>query len=270
MKKFRFPVAWVCFLWIMLTGCFPKKSAENHKKETDTIPGSGEITLAPLKMTTLYEDAMLEMNEPGEFRRVLSGKVRFSYEVINFKLGKQIREPVSGGLAFRSSGSHITTILNNILSQSNPGTEFYLDLKEGHYTVLAFLSQSDFISLKSPDAYVIRQFTCGRAKARDLDLTGPNLFYSMPSGSFYGKETENVLLDFYLINCRLSPDGFKVKVTVNNRTKIITDWSPYIIHGLPYGESTITLRLIGKNGHEVSAPYHSATRKIFLYEKKPA
>ena len=49
-----------------------------------------------------------------------------------------------------------------------------------------------------------------------VDLNSEFLFYSRPKGTYKGKDTEKLLLDFYLINTTISPEGNKVKATIND------------------------------------------------------
>ncbi len=259
------------FILLFFVACKNKQTTETKTKEPEKEPAKKEeVSITPLAVKQLNEDAILEMNEPGEYIHVPAGKTKFSYEVTNFKLGTLENLVRSRNMAYYSSGSHITLILNNEIHVAQNNPEFNFNLSPGHYVALSFLTDPDFVSIKSPDAYILRQFIAGKNPAEDYDLTGPNLFYHMPSGTFSGADTRNILLDFYLVNCHLSHDGYKVKATINNKAFIIDKWIPYLIHGLPYGESTIKLELIGKDGKTIKSPFHSVTKKFHLYERQPA
>jgi hypothetical protein len=258
---------------IIISGCKVKTSDELREKEQgkeqEQPEEKKEITLSPVAVRRLNEDAILEMDEPGEYRQLPAGKTLFNFEATNFRLGNSGNPSNQGNLAIFASGRHITLILNNELHLASSQTTIEFNLKPGHYVALSFLTEPDYISLKNPDVYVLRQFTAGNVKSGDIDLTGPNIFYHRPSGSLAGPETRNVLLDFYLVNCMLSQKGFHVKVSIAGKTFMIHDWTPCIIHNLPYGENTIKLELLDENGKPVNSPYPSATGKILLYEKEP-
>ena len=73
------------------------------------------------------------------------------------------------------------------------------------------------------------------------------LFYSRPKGTYEGLDTEKLLLDFYLVNTELSPDGNKVRLTITQNGLIVhyttlDRWVPYYIEGLEKGE----VKIIGK------------------------
>jgi len=90
------------------------------------------------------------------------------------------------------------------------------------------------------------------------------LFYSRPKGEYNGIETDAVLLDFYLVNCDLSPKGYKVLANINGTEFIITKWCGYFMEGLPMGENTVKLTLLDKNNKQVESPYSYSERKFTL------
>ena len=98
----------------------------------------------------------------------------------------------------------------------------------------------------------------------EIDLNNEFLFYSRPKGTYKGKDTEKLLLDFYLINTTISPEGNKVKATINDTEFIITEWSPYYLQGLPKGEIKIKLELINSKGELVDSPFNPSIRSVTL------
>ena len=95
-----------------------------------------------------------------------------------------------------------------------------------------------------------------------LDMEAPTLIYSRPKGKYAGKDTENLLLDFFVLNTTLSATGHKVKATINGEEFTITEWAPHVIKGLPKGEVTIQLELIDANGNMIPGPFNTVTRKV--------
>jgi hypothetical protein len=90
------------------------------------------------------------------------------------------------------------------------------------------------------------------------------MFYSRPKGEYTGEETKRVMLDFYLVNTDLSPEGNKVRATVNGTEFMLDRWLPYAIEGLPMGEITIKLELLDSEGKVLPGPYNSVERTITL------
>jgi len=90
------------------------------------------------------------------------------------------------------------------------------------------------------------------------------LFYSRPKGTYTGADTERILLDFYLINNTLSHEGNRVRATINDEEFFIYEWSPYIINGLPKGETIIKLELLDNQNNLIENPFNPTTRTIIL------
>ncbi|MFP4089139.1 MAG: phosphopeptide-binding protein [Cyclobacteriaceae bacterium] len=232
--------------------------------EADT---ASEVTLSPAPPATEYPDAILEMNAPAEGATVQGNNVTFEYEVTNYELGVQTPDADQKPLANSDQGQHIHLILNN-----NPYYAIYepthsLELEDGHYVALSFLSRSYHQSVKHPEAYKVSQFTIGDAEAEQVDLSQPMLFYSRPKGTYTGEQTQSLLFDFYLVNTEIGPDGNKVRVTVNGEQEFMVDqWEPYILEGLPMGENTVKIELVDSQGNLVDSPFNSEERTFTLEE----
>ncbi|MEM7382073.1 MAG: hypothetical protein AAF361_12870, partial [Bacteroidota bacterium] len=99
-----------------------------------------------------------------------------------------------------------------------------------------------------------------------LDMEAPTLIYSRPKGEYSGADTENLMLDFFVLNTTLSEDGNKVKATINGEEFMITEWAPHIVKGLPMGEVTVQLELIDGEGNMMPGPFNKVTRTVTLKE----
>ena len=141
-------------------------------------------------------------------------------------------------------------------------------MEDGHHVILSFLSRSFHESLKHQTAYDLRVITVGNTTAeQNFDATAQHMFYSRPKGEYKGpEETQKVMLDFYLVNTTLSPEGNKVRATINGTEFMLDTWLPYIIEGLPMGETTIKLELVDNSGNVIEGPFNTVERKITLKE----
>jgi hypothetical protein len=72
------------------------------------------------------------------------------------------------------------------------------------------------------------------------------------------------MLDFYLVNCELSEDGYKVRATINGHEFILTEWIPYFVEGLPMGENVFMIELLNTDGDLVESPFNRVERTIQL------
>lgn len=97
-----------------------------------------------------------------------------------------------------------------------------------------------------------------------FELKTPTLIYSRPKGTYLGNDTENLLLDFFVLNTTLSENGTKVKATINNEEFMITEWAPHIVKGLPMGKVTIQLELVDAQGNLIPGPFNKVTRTVTL------
>ena len=99
---------------------------------------------------------------------------------------------------------------------------------------------------------------------QNMDLSNEFLFYSRPKGIYKGEDTKRILLDFYLVNTKISPDGNKVRAKIDGKDFIIDEWAPYYIEGLSKGEISIKLELINSNGDLIDSPFNPSIRSVTL------
>jgi hypothetical protein len=109
-------------------------------------------------------------------------------------------------------------------------------------------------------------FYVGNGTGEGPDLSLPYITYNEPSNQMYWTEGSPVLLDFYVTNTELSPDGYKVRLTIDGKVqRIISSWQPYYLYGLKKGSHKIELDLIDETGHAVEGPFSSASQQIAVH-----
>ncbi|MEZ4776659.1 MAG: hypothetical protein R3D00_26020 [Bacteroidia bacterium] len=262
MKKFNL------LLIILMTGLFFACGSEkdSNAAEGDSMAGENKISLSPLEGSTPYATANLSLISS---ELTDDAKVNFNFEVQNYELGAQTPAIAGLGLANSGKGQHVHLIVDNKPYSAHYEPVFSTDtLSEGNHVILAFLSRSYHESVKNtgPGAvsYYLEQFQVGAFSGEKPDLSAPHMFYSRPKGVYKGEEIKNVLLDFFLANVTLSPDGYKVRATINGETFMLTEWVPYVMSGLTPGEVTIKLELLDAAGNLVPSPYNPVERTITL------
>lgn len=214
-----------------------------------------------------YPESALRLNTPPAGGMVTAGPVEFNYSLSNFQLTRMTPHTNAEHMANSEQGQHIHNIVDNEPYTAHYETTFTKELKEGDHVILSFLSRSYHESLKHKGAYDLRKVTVGRpAKSMEFDLKAPHMFYSRPKGEYVGRDTEKIMLDFYLVNTDLSTTGNKVRATINGTDFMLDRWLPYIIEGLPMGETTIKLELVDDNGTVIPGPFNTVERKITLKE----
>ncbi len=261
-------------IFFITTACKQeKKAASEEESVTDNVEKEEEITkptitLEKLEDSPLYADAALVFDTPEDIKVEKSGEIEFSFKVENYELGAQTKGPNAQKLANSGKGQHIHFILNNQPYSAHYEPKFKKEVPEGVHHLVAFLSRSFHESVKNENSVVVRKLIIGD-KPEDtfgLEMKAPTLIYSRPKGEYAGKDAEQILLDFFVLNTTLSESGHKVRATINGKEFIITEWAPQVIKGLPIGEVMIQLELLDENGALIPGPFNNVTRTVTLKE----
>ncbi|MDX2304250.1 MAG: phosphopeptide-binding protein [Microscillaceae bacterium] len=207
-----------------------------------------------------FPEAGIRLNNLQEGQKLPTGKFFFNFSTHHYELGKNTVDAPEKVSINAPEGQHIHLILDN--SPYRPQSEITLD--EGGHVLLAFLCRSYFISLKNKEAFVLRTFTAGNAKAPNFDPKGAHLFYHQPKADNRLAPGDQLLLDFYLINTTLAPNGNKVRATINGEKHLIEKWTAYSIAGLENGDISIKLELIDKDGLLIEGPFNVVERTVTL------
>ena len=264
---------------LLFTAC--GNGAADNKDKAATTDSVKPAPLAPVALTNVtpspdFPNASLAIaSVKAEKVGKDSAKVSFSFDVKNYELKMQTTDNANKMCNNSDKGQHIHFILDNgpykALYEAKNDITLPNDGKE-HY-LMAFLSRSYHESVKSKGAAVVYHFKIdekGNLKKLD-DPKTPMLFYSRPKGDYMGKDINNILLDFYVWNCTLAADGYKVKAEISNEaipaqqlTATIDKWEPHFIQNLGTGKCKVVLTLMDKDGKAVDGPQTTATREFNL------
>jgi hypothetical protein len=237
-----------------------KSTAEESQREP-------KITLAKAPASPEYADAALKFINFSAEQGESNYTVNLDFEVNNYELGAQTETADSRGIANSGKGQHIHLILNNGPYSAHYETSATKQLEEGNYVALAFLSRSYHESVKNENSYWIDVITVGEPEEKlEVDFSAPHMFYSRPKGTYAGKDTEKLMIDFFLLNTELSPEGNKVRATVNGEVFLIDEWAPFYVEGLPKGDIQVKLELIDVNGEVIPGPFNVVERTVKLVE----
>ena len=252
------------------TGDTTKEMPE--ERSNAEMPGTA-IKLADLEASPDFPGATLTIKEvKTEMLGKDSVKVTMHYDVKNYELKKQTGAPAAGQCNNSKEGQHIHFILNNMpyTALYEPKHSFTVPVNTTHY-VMSFLSRSFHESLKNPEAGVLLHFSVDeKGVYKKLDNpTSPMIFYSRPKGDYVGEDTKNVLLDHYVYNGTLAPDGNKVKATINGNSFILDSWKPKFIQNAPMGSMKVKLELLDKDGNTISGDNTSIERDVQLAQSEP-
>lgn len=262
---------------LALTACnnntAEQTSGTDSTHAADADAPAEPVSIKPVTGSPEFPDAQLTIkNVKAALKDTDSVTITVDYDVKNYELKNQTSDAAGKNCNNSKDGQHIHFILDNQPYQAlyEPTKTFTVPVKSEHY-LMSFLSRSYHESIKSPKAGVLYRFSVdekGKLSKLEIPKT-PMIFYSRPKGSYVGDDTKNLLLDFYVYNTTLAPDGNKVKVSVNGTNFDIDKWQPYFIEHAPMGDVTVTVQLTDKDGKNIDGVNTSVSRTAKLAAQEP-
>ena len=263
MKHIKFIV--LALSLVVILACKEDKKATEETVETTETTEAVKISIAPLSESPAYVDAKLILDTPNEMTLPI-GEADFNFQLENYELGAQTESPNAQKLANSGKGQHIHFILNNMPYSAHYEPNIKKEVPAGVHHLVAFLSRSYHESVKNDNSVVVRKLVVGddAEDALGLEMDAPTLIYSRPKGTYVGKDAEQILLDFFVLNTELSAEGNKVIATINGEEFTISAWEPHVISGLPMGDVTINLKLVDAEGNVIPGPFNTVERTVQL------
>jgi hypothetical protein len=240
----------------LLTACVSDPASSETEETSSTQPG---VAISPKPQAVDFPDATITYMsyQDGVFRFGIDGGG-------TYELGAQTPDATSTMCANSAEGQHIHLIVDNEPYAAKYQPEFEYDIADGEHFLMAFLSRSYHESIKQDKAFKALKIQVENKSITGMEaIVSPMVFYSRPKGTYVGKDTENIMLDFYPINTNLGNQHL-VKVEVAGNTFTIDTWQPYYLTGLPMGENTVTLTLTDMDGKVLDTPYNPVSRTITL------
>ncbi|MDE3056305.1 MAG: hypothetical protein KGI80_06450 [Verrucomicrobiota bacterium] len=245
-----------------------------------------QIRVLPVKGTPQSDASKVFLSFPKPDEVVGSGKVWVQFRTQNYSLAAGSSDfERSKEIAISPEGQTAHVVVDNLpyftVSQQaiDPFNElgnfrltYYkvpipYQLQEGPHTLRIFLARSFGESLKEIDSFQAITFFVGSKEGSKEapDLGDPYLTYNEPSNELPLRASKPILLDFYISNCELTPDGYKVRLTIDgNYHRMLTSWQPYYIYGMTRGKHTVRLELLDENGAVAPGPFNDVQRTITL------
>ena len=202
----------IAFSLLMCNADAPASSDAGKKNTTaqKDRPTPNKYNLTPFTPSPEFMDAKLSN------MKYAANKFSFDVSGKNYNLGDQTSDAEKKMCANSAKGQHIHMIIDNNPYLAKYTSSFEAEMADGEHYTLAFLSRSYHESIKTDQANITKKVMVegGKiTKAEDVKL--PMLFYSRPKGTYVGKKnTDKVMLDFYLKNANLGPN-YRVEASIN-------------------------------------------------------
>lgn len=260
----------------------PTRNSPADLSQTDT---KEEIRILPVKATPESDTVSVVIAVP-KARQLLSGNPVWAQirvdgyplgtdsqfdrgdELVGTKLGQTLHIIIDNEPYFPINGPSLAPFNEDgFYYDSSYKFEIPYSLSPGMHTLRVFPARSYGESLKGERSFHAIAFYVGEEKSNSaLALNRPYLTYNEPSNQFYFVQNKPILLDFYITNCALTPDGYKVRLTIDGKIeRLLTAWQPYYLYGLPKGSHTIRLELLDQNNERLPGAFNDTTRTITVH-----
>lgn len=267
MRIFSIPAAIAAAALLALTtpAC---QTGSDEPSAADTAAAPGAVRIVKGEHGPDLSGAKLAILSPAADEVVMGDSVLVRASLEGMEFASPTAGEQSKGINFSKEGQHVHVIIDNEPYQAMYAADSFNvgALSEGVHTLRAFPSRSWHESVKAPAAFVAHTFYVkSKTGTPALDTAAPLLTYSRPKGEYKGEDANRVLLDFYIANCELGADRYKVVATIDGTMRdTLTEWIPYFIEGLIDGEHTIALELIGPDNAPVAGPFNRTERTITI------
>ncbi len=241
------------------------------------------VSIVPVEATPQPSHVNVRIAYPQDLSHDKANPVWVQVRLEGYSLGTNSSFPRAKQIANSDRGQSLHIVVDDkpYFPVSSPGIDPYdevsdyfvqsykfllpFDLKDGIHTLRIYCARSFGESLKNAGSFDSVYFYVGKKdNQKSVDLDGPMLTYNEPSMRFFYEVGTPILLDFFISNCELSEDGYKVKVVIDDiHEEVLTNWQPYYIYGLKRGKHKINLELLGPTNEPVGSPYNS-TNRIFI------
>jgi len=175
------------------------------------------------------------------------------------------------GFLIREGGEHLHVILDDQPYRAHydaAAPVYFENVPPGPHVIRAFPTRSNCESLKNPEAFALVNFSVGAAAPPIIDPTKPIFTYSRPQGTYKGALSDRILFDFWIKNVTLSPEGYKVRYTLDGVENMLTEWKPlWFEDARRIGTHTLTVELLDAEARVVTGnPFTRVEREFLVIE----
>jgi hypothetical protein len=269
----------LCLSVLVLASSMARAADINAQK-----PNEGEVRVVPVSPTPEGDHVRVYIVFPKEGDTKNSNPVSMELRITGYPIGTDSDFPRKNEIFNDRAGQAVHIVIddrpyfeiNEAFVEALDNSENYYDqslqfdipfkLSPGAHTIRIFPVRSFNESLKGNGCFASGTFYFKEKGAlKNIDLSAPYLTYNEPQGEYDYSPSEPVLLDFYITNCQLSRDGYKVELAIDGKKeRVLTSWIPYYLYGLKKGTHKIHLQLIDPANKPVPGAFNSVDREIVL------
>lgn len=275
MKRFLIIVSQICAL-----SCLFGAEMKDH------APNPQNIRVVPVEPTPEPNQVKTKIQFPKVDQLYDSTSMKGQIKLEGYPLGVDSDFPRKKEIKNNSEGQSLHVFidnqpyfpLNEAVVDALEDFENYYDqtvifqipftLQPGMHVMRVFPVRSFNESLKGDNCYDMHVFYYKIIKDNpQMVLEEPYLTYNEPQGEFKmdSNNLKPILLDFYISNCELSKDGYKVRLTIDgSNQRILTSWQPYYIYGLKKGMHRIRLELLDPQNVRIPGIFNDVERSIVI------
>lgn len=251
---------------------------------TEHAPNPKEVRIVPVDSTPEPDHVTTKILFPQNGEIKSSAPIKGQIKLEGYALGTDSEFPRRKEIYNDNEGQALHIFIDNqpyfsvneALIDALDDTEEYFDqtaefeipfkLQPGMHVIRAFPVRSFNESLKDEGCFAASVFYYQKKSDNtQIDLSLPYITYNEPQGEYSYHATEPILLDFYVTNCQLSRDGYKVRLTIdNNVQRTISSWQPYYIYGLKKGMHRVRLELLDPANKPVGGLFNDVQRTIVI------
>jgi hypothetical protein len=250
----------------------------------EQAPNPKEIRVVPKEPTPEPDHVTTKILFPRKNEVENSTPIKGQIRIDGFALGVDSDFPRKKEIYNDNEGQSLHIVIDNqpyfsvneALLDSLDDVEEYFDqtaeyeipfkLQPGMHVMRVFPVRSFNESLKGDNCFTATIFYYKQKKSdSQVDLSQPFLTYNEPQGEYSYNNGQPILLDFYLTNCDLSKDGYKVRLTIDNTNKrTLVEWVPHYLYGLGKGMHTIRLELLDNDNQLVPGYFNDIQRTFTI------
>ena len=136
-------------------------------------------------------------------------------------------------------------------------------IAEGEHVLGAYVARSSREAIRGAKGVGVSRFWVGKKTGDSWKPGEPMLIVGSPSGSYEGEASQEILLDYYLVNAALGAKDYSIRAVLHGPgiaaegiERLMTEWKPVLVWSAPEGSYSIEATLLDPRGQPVKNPWN--------------